>query len=148
MLKNVSGIRSFWGEAKDFFQGSCYKSIMKRIIEPVNLEGLSETGREQLLRETYRDHEKTVFLAYVLLIVAGGLGAHRFYLGHTRIALGFIALTLFVFVSSFWPGIDLVAIFILIFVLLFELFTLSGYVTKYNEALAKQLDLEINSHAD
>jgi TM2 domain-containing membrane protein YozV len=47
--------------------------------------------QKQLLNETrYNAEKKSIAIAYILFFIAGGFGAHRFYLGKTGTAFLFI----------------------------------------------------------
>jgi TM2 domain-containing membrane protein YozV len=69
---------------------------MDRLISPINLEGLSESGRLQLREETYQQHKKSGVVATLLLLAGGTIAAHRFYLGFHKIAWAIIAVNVFV----------------------------------------------------
>lgn len=74
---------------------------------------------------------KSTFVAYLFLLIVGGLGIHKFYLRRHR--MGFLYLLLFVLGSataSFGFGIIFLAVLVLL--LLYDLFTMPSQVHRAN----------------
>jgi TM2 domain-containing membrane protein YozV len=80
----------------------------------------------QLLQTELMTRQKSSGTAWLLLIFAGGLGAHRFYLGRTGSA---IAMLLTAGGLGFWTIIDL--------------FLMSGMITETNEQIETEIISEI-----
>lgn len=76
-----------------------------------------EDIQQQLLRETrYNAEKRSIGIAYILFFVAGGFGAHRFYLG--KIGTAFLFIFTFGGLGLWW---------------LWDLVTLARQVDIYNE---------------
>lgn len=74
---------------------------------------------------------KNLGAAYVLCILLGLLGAHRFYLGHHGPGVVYAALTVVGLASASW-GIGFLFGALVILLLLIDLFRLPGYVRAAN----------------
>ena len=81
-----------------------------------------DTHQLQLLQTELMSRQKSGGIAWVLLIFAGGLGAHRFYLGRTGTA---IAMLLTAGGLGFWVIVDL--------------FLLSGMINETNEQIENEI---------
>jgi len=80
----------------------------------------------------YDANKKSVGASYVLCLLLGGLGAHRFYLGHRATAAVQLVLGLLGFVVGFtWPPLWLW--------LLVDLFLIPGMVRARNLEIADSL---------
>lgn len=91
------------------------------------IAALTPDGR-LLFEARYGRLEKSRSTAFLLTLLLGGVGAHRFYLG--QVALGFLYLT---FCWTFVPAI----------VALIELFFIGGRVDHYNQRLATETAAEV-----
>jgi TM2 domain-containing membrane protein YozV len=74
---------------------------------------------------------KSLGLAYVMCILLGLLGAHRFYLGHHGSGTVYAMLTVVGLASASW-GIGFLFGALVILLLLIDLFRLPGYVRAAN----------------
>lgn len=80
---------------------------------------------------------KSKGVAYLFLILLGGLGAHRLYLGHTGIAVLYVALYVAMATCALasFPGSDVLVIIgtaLLVLALIVDLAVLSGSVDRAN----------------
>jgi len=78
--------------------------------------------------------EKSMAVAYLLLIFLGMLGIHRFYLGHSRSAIVQLLLGLCGWATT-WLLIGFVPLAVLWMWLIADLFLTAGMVRKANEAM-------------
>lgn len=94
----------------------------------------------------YNANKKKLFIAYPLLLILGGLGIHRFYLGNKNAAYLLIGLNLLWFIPMLlfslfeirgYPMLGLP----LLLALLFEVFTLPIWVRKSNKRIRKQIEV-------
>lgn len=76
-----------------------------------------------LFTELYNGRKKSTFVAYILLISFGAVGAHKFYLNNGK---GWL------YLAFFWTSIPSIIAFI-------ELFTLKKQVIVYNQKIATQI---------
>lgn len=90
-------------------------------------EAVLASARAQMI---YDANKKSVGASYVLCLLLGGLGAHRFYLGHTGTAIVQLILGLLGFVLVFLTWIPL-WIWLLI-----DLFLIPGMVRQKNMEIA------------
>jgi len=94
----------------------------------------------------YRRAYKSLWLAYLFLLVASGVGLHRFYLGYRRTAA--IQLALFVLAvvlafSGFGPGN--IAFFAILGWVFVDLFMLPWLTRWRNEAIAAEITRSLPS---
>lgn len=92
----------------------------------IQKQGLS-THQLQLLQTEMMTKQKSGGIAWLLLIFAGGLGAHRFYLGRTGSA---IAMLITAGGLGFWTIIDL--------------FLLSGMIRETNDQIEAEIVSELH----
>lgn len=92
------------------------------------------TQELQILASETENRKKSSGTAWLLLLLLGSVGAHRFYLGHTGIGIAMIATWIvswmFVFVTFLFP----ISIWLLV-----ELFLLSGLVKSENQKIEKEV---------
>ena len=86
----------------------------------------------------YEANKKSTGIAYLLLILFGGLGVHRFYLGKSGSGVVMLLLTLLGIVLSF-AGIGFVLIAIVLLWMFFDLFLIPGMTREYNNKLVDML---------
>jgi TM2 domain-containing membrane protein YozV len=86
----------------------------------------------------YEANKKSAGVAYLLLILFGGLGVHRFYLGKSGSGVVMLLLTLLGIVLSF-AGIGFVLIAIVLLWMFFDLFLIPGMTREYNNKLVDML---------
>lgn len=86
----------------------------------------------------YEANKKSTGVAYLLFILFGGLGVHRFYLGKSGSGVVILLLTLLGIVLSF-AGIGFVLIAIVLLWMFFDLFLIPGMTREYNNKLVDML---------
>ena len=84
----------------------------------------------------YDAAKKSAGVAYLLLFVLGGLGVHRFYLGHWFTGLVLLLMIPLAFASF---GLSLLLSGLILFL---DLFTIGGMVKKHNEKVIRRLTKE------
>lgn len=84
--------------------------------------------------------KKSTGLAYVLWLLLGGVGGHRFYLGRTGSAVGMLVLSILGWLLILAAGFGLLFLIPLGIWLLIDLFTIPGMVEQHNSALMKRLN--------
>jgi TM2 domain-containing membrane protein YozV len=77
---------------------------------------------------------KSLALTYVLCLVLGPLGAHKFYLGHLRAGIGYAVLTAVGLLGASW-GIGFVFGGLVLLLCLVDLLLITGHVRRANGAL-------------
>jgi TM2 domain-containing membrane protein YozV len=94
------------------------------------VEAVVSSARAHMI---YDANKKSVGASYLLCLLLGGLGAHRFYLGYTGTAAVKLALGILGFISGFitWPPLWIW--------LLIDLFLIPGMVRQKNLELADSL---------
>ncbi|MHB2266191.1 TM2 domain-containing protein [Aliihoeflea sp. PC F10.4] len=88
----------------------------------------------------YRRAYKSIWLAYLFLLVASGVGLHRFYLGYRRTAavqLALFVLAMVLAFSGFGPGN--IAFFAILGWVFVDLFMLPWLTRWRNEAIAAEI---------
>lgn len=80
--------------------------------------------------------KKSAGVAYLLWLFLGGIGGHRFYLGHAGVGIGMIVALI---ASLFLAGIPILVWWII------EFFLVPSNVSKANHALISQLEGNITS---
>lgn len=111
---------------------------------------ISETNNPSSLPQDplYRGSYKSLWLAYILLLLASGLGLHRFYLGYRRTAamqLGLFALMMVLAFSGFGPGNYV--FFLLLAWVVVDLVLLPWLTRWRNEAIATELTRSFKEQA-
>jgi TM2 domain-containing membrane protein YozV len=66
-------------------------------------ETAAEDARNQRSRYRATDSTKSIGVAYVLWFFAGGIGAHRFYLGYIASGVGMLLLSVFAVILGILP---------------------------------------------
>lgn len=78
--------------------------------------------------------QKSMAVAYVLLIFLGGFGVHRFYVDNVARAVWMLVLTLVsIAAAPFTVGFSLLLFLVVGIMCIIDLFTLAGAVRRYNE---------------
>ena len=108
------------------------------------LQPTSQTDAGTLMR--YDANKKSVAVAYLLLLVVGFFGAHRFYLGRKGSAIAMLVLAIASLVLSLViVGLfGIVALYVWIFV---DLFLVPGIAREYNNRLIAALGVNQGSLA-
>ena len=118
----------------------------RQIIKPIELEGLSDTGKETLRNDAYDRNKKSFVMGLILLLIFGGFGAHRFYLDKKWSAwlwpLIYFPISFGILFSSLNPIWGLL-VFIAVLV---EAMFLPRNVQLYNTALHEQLNTETSNN--
>ena len=87
----------------------------------------------------YEANKKSTLVAYLLWFFLGGLGIHRFYLGHTGTGLAILLISLLS-----WPlmivGIGFLTILISVVWVFVDLFLIPGMTHDHNRRLASYLE--------
>jgi len=79
---------------------------------------------------------KNLIIAYLLLIFLGWIGVHKFYLRQIKPAIIYLIIYLFCFV----PYVSIIASFVLLILIIIDLFTLPGKVKSFNYEYKKNID--------
>ncbi len=102
------------------------------------------TRKHEMLR-LYNEKRKTVWLPFVLLLVGGLLGLHRFYLGYTKTGIAIPLITIIVLVAmTGFKGIGFPIWFPSAYglFLVIEYFNISRIVDGRNEQIRGELNKE------
>lgn len=86
----------------------------------------------------FESNKKSAGVAYLLWFFLGGLGGHRFYLGHSGTAATILILTLVGVVTSF-IAVGFIPLLIVGMWLIVDLFLIPGMVKTHNNQLASYL---------
>lgn len=97
---------------------------------------IMDTQKHILIEQRVANDGKSKIVAYLLWLLLGGLGLHRFYLGYTGSGIAMIALMI---VGLFTGGILLIPLIIWV---LIDLFLIPGMVDKSRDALRTSLQLQ------
>jgi TM2 domain-containing membrane protein YozV len=96
------------------------------------------TQEQILIEQRITNEAKSATIAYVLWFFAGGLGGHRFYLGHTGSAVAMLVLTILgVLTLVIFVGFLLLAI-VAIWVLV-DAFLIPGMVDRHRDTVRLNL---------
>ncbi|MGV9009311.1 NINE protein [Brevundimonas sp.] len=88
----------------------------------------------------FESQKKSAGLAYVLWFFTGGLGGHRFYLGHTGSAVAQLLLSLLGWVLVLAAGLGLLLLIPLGIWLIVDIFLIPGMAQQHNDALMHRLN--------
>lgn len=117
---------------------------MTRRITSINLEGLSDEGRESLRKITYEENAKSTKIAYVLLFTLGGFGGHRHYIGQHKLGWAIALISIFIGIITIkFNERSIQGVYALTLIFL-EFMLLGSAITNHNNRLALQLEQEIN----
>ncbi len=95
---------------------------------------------EELIELLYEDRKKNVWVAYILLVALGGLGAHRSYLQFIPVAAMMCIFTLAAaFLSMLFPRVAEIILCIVAAIMLFDLIFIPSMVRRHNQILRTQL---------
>jgi TM2 domain-containing membrane protein YozV len=87
----------------------------------------------------FEANKKSMILSYLLWLIVGAFGGHRFYNGRSKTAIVQILMCVVGFTFAFVFGIGLLLLIPLGFWLLLDAFLIPGWVTAHNTRLAQQL---------
>ncbi|MCC8396833.1 TM2 domain-containing protein [Paraburkholderia sp. MMS20-SJTR3] len=90
---------------------------------------------------TYDEHKKSAGIAYILWLLFGGLGAHRFYLGDTQLGVAQLLLSFSGVVSALIGEGPLLLIPIVAWLIL-DVFLIRGSILEHNAYLAAMCGVE------
>jgi TM2 domain-containing membrane protein YozV len=113
-----------------------------------NLSLKQQLSQQQLtmVQSELEHKKKSVAVAYVLAILLGGLGAHRFYVRKTGTAVTQLVLTLLGYLTMViligFLFVGIVGIWVLV-----DLFLLHGYVKRLNEEIERDLIHQVMSQS-
>lgn len=97
--------------------------------------------QQMLIEQRVSNDAKSPLLAYLLLIFAGGLGVHRFYLGRTGSGAAMLVLLILGILTT--PiAIGLVLLVALGIWMVVDLFLIPGMVNQQREAMRRSLQTE------
>ncbi|MFT4014152.1 MAG: NINE protein [Paracoccus sp. (in: a-proteobacteria)] len=100
-----------------------------------------DTQQQILIEQRLSNEAKSPLLAYLLLIFAGGLGIHRFYLGRTGSGAAMLVLLILGFLTL--PiAVGLILLLVLGIWMLVDLFLIPGMVNEQRAGLRRQLQSE------
>jgi TM2 domain-containing membrane protein YozV len=109
---------------------------------------MSITTQEQMLVEQRVANDgKSIVVAYVLLVLLGGFGAHRFYLGRLRTAIAMLALNLLGWLLIA-PGVGVMLLLPLVLWMIVDLFLVPGMVAASRQNLRARITQEIAETSD
>lgn len=86
----------------------------------------------------YDAHKKSAVVAYILWLLFGIFGAHRFYLGERGTGAAMLVITVLSFLLMF-AVVGIFTIWITVVWSFVDLFLIPGIASKYNSNLAMQL---------
>ncbi|AJD93525.1 hypothetical protein JMA_42080 (plasmid) [Jeotgalibacillus malaysiensis] len=92
------------------------------------------TQELQILASETEKRKKSSGTAWILLLLLGSVGAHRFYLGHTGIGIAMVATWIVSWMLVWVTFLLPISIWILV-----ELFLLSGLVKNENQKIEKEV---------
>lgn len=104
---------------------------------PTNAGTLARRDAQAMMR--YDANKRSAGVAYLLLFVLGGFGAHRFYLKRTKSAFAMLAVVA-VSVALLWVGIGYLGAVVLCTWELVDLFLIPGMTRDYNNKLIANLE--------
>jgi len=96
------------------------------------IDGPSSDARAVMM---FQSRSRSVGVAYLLLLLLGGLGVHRFYLGSREIGILMLVCTILGLALRF-PLVITAIIFI------YDLFTIPSRVRQYNDELMAEIGVQ------
>lgn len=100
-----------------------------------------DTQQQILIEQRVGNDSRSALVAYLLLIFAGGLGIHRFYLGHTGSGVAMLVLLIVGVLTT-----PIVIGFVLLLALgiwwIVDLFLIPGMVNRQRDELRRNLQAE------
>ncbi len=104
-----------------------------------------DTQQQMLIEQRVSNDAKSPLLAYMLLIFAGGLGIHRFYLGRGGSGVAMLLLLILGILTT--PILVGFALLLALGIwMLVDLFLIPGMVTEQRDALRRKLQADMQSY--
>lgn len=102
-----------------------------------------DTQQQILVEQRVANEAKSAPIAYLLWFFAGGIGAHRFYLGRPLSAIVLLGLTAIGVLTIVVAGIGLLPLAVAGIWLLVDLFLIPGMVQSHKETVRRRLTNQI-----